>query len=52
MFLLSMKACRRRFSIGSLTFLAGSFRQMRGLLEGILTALPAYRKALLPARFF
>ena len=32
-----IKAVAGDLSIGSLTFLAGSFRQMRGLLEGILT---------------
>jgi len=32
-----LKAVHGRVSIGDLTFLAGSFRQMRSLLEGILT---------------
>ncbi len=32
-----LKAVNGSLSIGSLTFLAGSFRQMRSLLEGILT---------------
>lgn len=31
------QAVRGRISIGDLTFLAGSFRQMRGLLEGLLS---------------
>ena len=32
-----LRAVDGRLSIGDLTFLAGSFRQLRGLLEGILT---------------
>lgn len=32
-----VKAINGSITIGSLTFLAGSFRQMRGLLEGVLT---------------
>lgn len=32
-----LRAVHGRLSIGDLTFLAGSFRQMRSLLEGILT---------------
>ena len=32
-----LKAVNGKLSIGDLTFLAGSFRQMRSLLEGILT---------------
>lgn len=36
-----LQAINGRLSIGDLTFLAGSFRQLRGLLEGVLTRFTA-----------
>jgi ATP-binding cassette subfamily B protein len=38
---ISFKSCQGEVSIGTLTFLAGSFRQLRSLLEGILSRFTA-----------
>jgi ATP-binding cassette subfamily B protein len=47
-----IKAVAGDLSIGSLTFLAGSFRQMRGLLEGILTRFTAVSQGAIYLRDF
>jgi ATP-binding cassette subfamily B protein len=51
-FFIILKTVDGHLSIGSLTFLAGSFRQMRGLLEGILSRFTSVAQGSLYLRDF